>query len=247
LQEMQTKELEANFSKLSVRNTNKKLRRKDNKIAELKEVNECRSIENRLKQTELVAEKRKANLVYAKKKSESIAKEMEQLKAQTRQLDKVVTELHAELDCVQDEREFLQRIAELESCTFETKEHKQKYLDNMRQCCIELLSMNVGIKNIEPIIRRKHVTGMMVAELPHSTTLVQMLAEMKALSCQQLAEELGTSDNLRCTVMELQNLGSITILIKFLRLAAHTPWACQRHLLDLQTRCYILSNRYYLT
>jgi len=87
-------------------------------------------------------------------------------------------------------------VADLESCTFETKEHKQKYLDNMRQCCIELLSMNVGIKNIEPIIRRKHVTGMMVAELPHSTTLVQTLAEMKALSRQQLAEELGTSDNL---------------------------------------------------
>jgi len=42
--------------------------------------------------------------VYAKKKSESIAKEMEQLKAQTRQLDKVITELHEVLDSTQDER-----------------------------------------------------------------------------------------------------------------------------------------------
>ena len=34
----------------------------------------------------------------------AIAKEMQQLKAQTRQLDKVITELHAELDSIQEER-----------------------------------------------------------------------------------------------------------------------------------------------
>ena len=54
LQEMQMKELEAKFSKLSVRNTNKKLRQRDDQIAKLKEeVIERRRIENRLKQTEL--------------------------------------------------------------------------------------------------------------------------------------------------------------------------------------------------
>ncbi len=167
------KEVEAKFSKLSVRNTNKKLRRRDDQIAKLKEeVTERRRIEDRLKQTELAAEKRRINLVYAKKKSVSVAKEMEQLKAQTRELDKAVTELHSELDSVQDEREFLlQSVAELESCTFETKQHKQKYLDNVRQCCIELLSMNVGIKNVEPVIRSvKHVAGLVVGELPQSAT-----------------------------------------------------------------------------
>ena len=70
------------------------------------------------------------------------------------------------------------------------------------------------------------MAGLVVAELPHSTTLVQMLAEMKALSCQQLAEELGTSDNLTLHSDGASKFGQITI-IKFLHLAAHTPWACQ--------------------
>ena len=108
-------------------------------------------------------------------------------------------ELRKELSDVVDERDsLLQRILELQLDKFETKEHRQKYLDNVRQCCIELLSMNVGIKNVEHVIRcvLKHMTGIVVDELPQSTTLVRMLAEMKGLSCQQIVEELSDHDNL---------------------------------------------------
>ena len=35
-----------------------------------------------------------------------------------------------------------------EIATFE----KGKYLDNIRSCCYELLSFNVGVKNIEKVI-----------------------------------------------------------------------------------------------
>ena len=92
----------------------------------------------------------------------------------------------------------LQGIEELESHTFETKEHKQKYLDNVRQCCIELLGMNVGISNVEPIIRcvLKHIASLEVKELPHTATLVRMLTEMKGLAYQQLSEELSKQENL---------------------------------------------------
>ena len=40
------------------------------------------------------------------------------------------------------------------------------------------------------------MTGIVVDELPQSTTLVRMLAEMKGLSCQQIVEELRDHDNL---------------------------------------------------
>ena len=41
------------------------------------------------------------------------------------------------------------------------------------------------------------LTGIVVDELPQSTTLVRMLAEMKGLSCQQIVEELSDHDNLK--------------------------------------------------
>ena len=67
----------------------------------------------------------------------------------------------------------LERLQELESHTFESKEHQRKYLDNVRQCCIELLSLNVGIKNVDPVIRcvLKHITAFEIKELPQISTL----------------------------------------------------------------------------
>ena len=42
---------------------------------------------------------------------------------------------------------------ELESERLSTKQHQRRSLDNVRQCCIELLSLNVGVKQIGPVIR----------------------------------------------------------------------------------------------
>ena len=58
--------------------------------------------------------------------------------------------------------------------------------------------MNVGIKNVEPVIRSvlKHIASIEVKALPQSTSLVRMFTEMKGLACQQLAEDLAKQDNL---------------------------------------------------
>ena len=37
------------------------------------------------------------------------------------------------------------RLDELDKKVLKTKEHKQLYHDNVRQCCLELLGLNVGI------------------------------------------------------------------------------------------------------
>ena len=49
-------------------------------------------------------------------------------------------------DDVGNEWDCLLQHVELESHTLETKEHKKKHLDNVRQCCIELLALNVRIR-----------------------------------------------------------------------------------------------------
>ena len=58
---------------------------------------------------------------------------------------------------------------------------------------MELLALNVGIKNVDAVIRcvLKHIE---VKQLPHSSSLVRMLAEMKGLACQQLAEEVSKEE-----------------------------------------------------
>ena len=73
-----------------------------------------------------------------------------------------------------------------------------KYSDGVRQCCLELLSMNVGVKNVDPIIRivLSNIAGTTVDRLPKYTTIVEMLPEMKALAYKQIAEKLLVSQQL---------------------------------------------------
>ena len=138
-------------------------------------------------------------MCYAKKRCKAITDECQALSTHSQIIDEKVIGLREALDDVRSERDFLiQRVEELESHTLETKDHKMKYLDSMRQCYIELLAMNVGIKNVDSVIRcvLKHIVSIEVKELPHSTSLVRMFAEMKGLAYQQLAEELSEQDNL---------------------------------------------------
>ena len=68
----------------------------------------------------------------------------------------------------------------------------------MRQCCIELFSLNVGIKNVDPVIRcvLNHIVSFEIKYLPQTSILTRMYAEMKRLAYHQLSEELQKGDNL---------------------------------------------------
>ena len=63
---------------------------------------------------------------------------------------------------------------------------------------MELLSYNVSVKNVEPVIRSalQHIAKLEVDHLPKQATLVEIMAEMKGLACQQLAEQLTATENL---------------------------------------------------
>ena len=112
---------------------------------------------------------------------------------------KEVADLKNALESTRDEYDILVgRMNDLESACLETKEHKMKYLDNIRQCCMELLSLNVGVLNVEPIIRSvlQHCAGFSIKELPQKATLVRILAEMKGITYYQMAEMLSKEENL---------------------------------------------------
>ena len=114
------------------------------------------------------------------------------------ELEAVVTKQRDIIDQLQFENEHLQEeIDRLEKKRLVTFEHG-KYSDGVRQCCLELLSMNVGVKNVDPIIRTvlSNIAGITVDRLPKYTTIVEMLPEMKALAYKQIAEKLQVSQQL---------------------------------------------------
>ena len=127
-------------------------------------------------------------LSVSKSKCDTISERCDHLESVVQGLDKDVILLKQSLQHSENNYERLfERLKELESHVFETKEHQKKYLDSVRACCIELLSLNVGIKNVEPIIRSvfKHIASFEIKKLPHLTTFTRMFSEMKGLACQQ--------------------------------------------------------------
>ena len=135
----------------------------------------------------------------SKSKCDTISEKCDHLESVAHGLNKDIISLKQSLQNSENNYEKLfERLQELESQVFETKEHQKKYLDSVRACCFELLSFNVGIKNVEPVIRSvlKHIASFEVRQLPHFSTLTRMFSEMKELACQHLNEELQKGDNL---------------------------------------------------
>ena len=210
-QEKAIEDLTKKMGKVSIRNVNKKLRRREGQIAALtQEVKKRKRLSAHLKRIESNAERYRINLHNMRKKSGSVVDKVQQLEKKILSMEesidtraevhvKEVADLKNALESTRDEYDTLVgRVNDLESACLETKEHKMKYLDNIRQCCMELLSLNVGVLNVESIIRSvlQHCAGFSIKELPQKATLVRILAEMKGITYYQLAEMLSKEENL---------------------------------------------------
>ena len=100
-------------------------------------------------------------------------------------LEKRIEDLMCEIEIGRNERDQLAEcLREFESQTLKMKQHKQLYLDNFRQCCMELMSLNVNTENVEKVIRSvlQHIAGMNIENLPKLSILIQMTSEMKGLA-----------------------------------------------------------------
>lgn len=114
---------------------------------------------------------------------------------QMKESEAVIAKQRDIIDQIQLENEHLQEeIDRLENRRLVSFEHG-KDLDGVRQRCLELLSMNVGMKNVDPIIWTvlSNISGITVDRLQKYTTILEMLPEMKALAYKQIAEELQVS------------------------------------------------------
>ena len=90
-------------------------------------------------------------------------------------LEAKISDISTSLDLAKSDHDHLaDRIHQLESERLSTKQHQQfeRYLDNVRQCCIELLSLNVGVKQIGPVIRSvlHNIAAMDIDTLPAPST-----------------------------------------------------------------------------
>ena len=216
-QKLKTDELAAKLSKLSVRNVNKRLKRRDEKIMDNKHCIDSltqevegksaviRKLENKLEsaRSEKECYRGKLNRCINKESSTvntdfdhklATLEERHQLKIDG--LDSEIVGLRGEMQALRTEYEEMR--SKVEDIKIETHVHGQLYNDNVHQCCYELLSMNVGIHQVDPIIRSVllNIAGMEVEKLPKPATLVRMLTELKCLSYQQIADELQDCKNI---------------------------------------------------
>ena len=181
------------------RNANKKIKRRDTKIQKQKEqiALQTRLINNDEQMESQVSElKAKLNRVthrasYWKSKvldlkernamkTKKLHQEIEVLKETTSSLDFENAELDEQL------QNFL---SSDDIVTFEGG----KYTDSVRACVYELLSLNVGVKNIVPAIRcvMKNLAQRSVGRLPSYGLTCQMIIESLVVVQAQLGDELS--------------------------------------------------------
>ena len=74
---------------------------------------------------------------------------------------------------------------------------KGKFNDDVRACCYELLSINVGIRNMVPVITSvmRNLVHQSVDRLPSNTVLCKMMLECLTLTEAQLGEKLSHSNH----------------------------------------------------
>ena len=213
---LKTDDLAVKLSKLNIRNMNKKLKKRDDKLLDSQD-----SIDNLTKQVEVKSKavaklekkletaqlakehyRSKANRCFKSSSESDIAigdseSRLSILEEKYQQkfdcLESEIVRLRNDLEVLEGEYEEMQRKEKIE-----THVHGQLYNDNVCQCCLELLSMNVGIHQVNPIIRcvLKNLTNKEIDTLPTAPTLVRMLTELKFLSYQQLADELQHCENI---------------------------------------------------
>ena len=192
------------------RNANKRLKRREAKIQEqekvIREQQEAISkyekkicgTESKMKKMRMKLDRINHRAVYwekktyesrSKKNGAKLCEEMASLKDEIASLDLENAELSDAFESVMSESEMIQ-----------TMKHG-KYTDEIRSCVYELLSLNVGVRNVTPIIRcvLKNVAHKSVSRLPSYGLTCQMILESLAIVQAQLGDCLSETSGY-CTL-----------------------------------------------
>ena len=188
------------------RNATKKLKRRDNTInAQFKEKDELicdlqlksNSSDDQVSHLKGDKDRLRHKLTYWKKKftqlKMSVDERADELLVEHEQVQGDLMEKICELE--NDNSELHELVDDLMSSTSEISTFAHgKYTDDIRLCCYELLSLNVGINNIKPVITSvlKNIAQKTVSRLPSKALLCNMMVESLTLAQAQLAEELSS-------------------------------------------------------
>ena len=184
------------------RNTNKKLVRRDKAILEQAEQIDKQKVEldklqrkftqmeSRIQLLKRDKERFRHKAVYWRTRtnetrSSSEDREVELVADKQEETDV----LRQDLQDIEDENIELQdKLSELSTDEIIKTFHKGRFTDDVRICCPDLLSLNVGIRNVEPVIRSvmKNLVHQSIGRLPSHTALCRMMLEGLSISEMQL-------------------------------------------------------------
>ena len=177
------------------RNIRRQLKRKNSKIAkytitikDLKKDVKCNKQRNTKKLQDQVR--------YYAKKCELLASQLKEQNCTDSVIDSRIEQLTQEkiylLDANAEYKDTIEHLKSRKLVFFEGG----KFTDSIRMCIMELLSYNVGILNIEPILKSVlRMAGLEYDRLPKHTTINEMLIESRSLAQMQLAETLLQAPN----------------------------------------------------
>ena len=104
----------------------------------------------------------------------------------------------------EDNIELRDKLQEMTSSTEEEIETFQKgrFSDDVRSCCYKLLSLNIGIRNVDPVIRTvlNFLANKSIGRLPSHTVLCRMMIEGLSVAEMQLGEKLTEVGNDNFTI-----------------------------------------------
>ena len=183
----------------STRNVNKKLKRKENKINELVSSNNKLEKEKKFLKARNIAIKNKfrsqsALLKYYRNKmnDSKLLKNVEIHSSKNNSLDQShnnsnTCAINDHLNYLENENEIMKdQVEELMNSSSQTIKLFEggKYKDNVREVYLALLSMNVGVKNVEKIVQTvlEKMASIKVDRLPKKTFSETMLIEAKILA-----------------------------------------------------------------
>ncbi len=195
----------------ATRNANKKLKRREEKL-ELQKVKiidqdhqivkykkKMSGLETQLSKLRNNLDKVNHRAIYWRKKSQDI-KDYDSVKRGKFQEE--IKKLHDELsDLSLENCELQDSIESIVSEELTTFEHG-RYSDDVRVCIYELLSLNVGVRNVAPIIRcvLKNIAHKTVDRLPSHGLTCQMILESLTILQAQLGEKLTESSAIHTTL-----------------------------------------------
>ncbi len=182
----------------NTRNANKRLKRREEKI--IHQQGTLKSYESQLKITQSQLTKHRAKLdrvnhraLYWRQRSSTLkdcdTRKTSELRAEIQKLKDDLSSLSLENAGMNDT---VDALLTREITTFKDG----KYTDDVRACIYELLSLNVGVRNVAPIIQCvfKNIAHQSIDRLPSYSLTCQMMLESLSVLQAQLGESLTEFD-----------------------------------------------------